>query len=192
VRVRFSFIAREAAGASSIRHSLRPPFFEGARLNLANLGRVASRERRLLPRHCERSEAIQTFDAARTGLLRCARNDGRMAVWKMKMNGMLLADRERVPDAVQRASRCSAEPGPRRHRAAPWAPDLQRITSCCAASGELLTRPSSALSTGARGGPAFLSSAGGGRRCCPLRARARGAFPPRSQPWFRRAAARTA
>jgi hypothetical protein len=31
-------------------------------------------------RHCERSEAIQTFDLAKTGLLRFARNDERMAV----------------------------------------------------------------------------------------------------------------
>jgi hypothetical protein len=31
VRVRFFFFAREAAGASSIRHSLRPHSFEGAR-----------------------------------------------------------------------------------------------------------------------------------------------------------------
>src|ERR1700722_11677551 len=40
----FSFIAREAAGASSIRHSLRPPLPE-AREFLAKLGRVASRDR---------------------------------------------------------------------------------------------------------------------------------------------------
>src|ERR1700722_280004 len=40
----FSFIAREAAGASSIRHSLRPLLPE-AREILAKLGRVASRDR---------------------------------------------------------------------------------------------------------------------------------------------------
>src|ERR1700722_3752297 len=34
----FSFIAREAAGASSIRHSLRPLFSEGARNFLQNSG----------------------------------------------------------------------------------------------------------------------------------------------------------
>jgi hypothetical protein len=39
VRVRFFFIAREAAGASSIRHSLRPlSLFEGARNSWHNSG----------------------------------------------------------------------------------------------------------------------------------------------------------
>jgi hypothetical protein len=36
------------------------------------------------------------------------------------------ANSARVPDAVQRASRCSAEPGPTAEGAARWTPDQQR------------------------------------------------------------------
>src|SRR5580704_16269760 len=43
----FSFIAREAAGASSIRHSLRPRFFEGARISSKTRALGAVRSRRL-------------------------------------------------------------------------------------------------------------------------------------------------
>src|SRR5580698_10379319 len=39
----FSFIAREAAGASSIRHSLRPLFFRGARISCKARARGAAR-----------------------------------------------------------------------------------------------------------------------------------------------------
>jgi hypothetical protein len=42
----FSFIAREAAGASSIRHSLRPLFFEGARISCKTRAPGAARSRR--------------------------------------------------------------------------------------------------------------------------------------------------
>jgi hypothetical protein len=55
-------VAREAAGASSIRHSLRPLLLERRTVD-AKLGRFASRERGVLPRHCERSEAIQNLSA---------------------------------------------------------------------------------------------------------------------------------
>ena len=34
----------------------------------------------------------------------------------------------RVPDAVQRSSRCTAEPGPTASRSARWAPDQQHTT----------------------------------------------------------------
>src|SRR3984957_13458446 len=62
----FSFIAREAAGASSIRHSLRPPSFEGARISSKTRARgVARSRRRVWHRHCERSEAIQNLAAGR-------------------------------------------------------------------------------------------------------------------------------
>jgi hypothetical protein len=54
VRVRFFFFARVAAGAPSIRHSLRP--FLEAREFLAKLGRVASREQFWLFENC-----ISTF-----------------------------------------------------------------------------------------------------------------------------------
>jgi hypothetical protein len=51
----------------------------------------------------------------------------------------------RVPDAVQRSSRCTAEPGPMATRSAQWAPDQQRTTprsaARCAASGERIPRP---------------------------------------------------
>jgi hypothetical protein len=40
----------------------------------------------------------------------------------------------RVPDAVQRSSRCSAEPGPT-GTGPSWTPDQQRTASRCAASG---------------------------------------------------------
>src|ERR1700722_10861369 len=41
----FSFIAREAAGASSIRHSLRPLSFEGARISCKTRARGVARTR---------------------------------------------------------------------------------------------------------------------------------------------------
>src|SRR5712671_3222515 len=46
----------------------------------------------------------------------------------------------RVPDAVQRPLRCSAEPGPTAQRAARWTPDQQRTAARCAASGERAQR----------------------------------------------------
>jgi hypothetical protein len=51
----------------------------------------------------------------------------------------------RVPDAVQRSRRCEASSDTLLRRAGththtPWTPDQQRITSCCAASGERVTR----------------------------------------------------
>ncbi len=56
--------AREAAGAAGIRHSPRP---QGREIN-ARLGRFALRDRdaylELEQRHCERSEAIQTYFVA--------------------------------------------------------------------------------------------------------------------------------
>ena len=42
----------------------------------------------------------------------------------------------RVPDAVQRSSRCSAEPGPLGTPEFVTTPALQRTASRCAASGE--------------------------------------------------------
>src|ERR1700722_11591794 len=42
----FSFIAREAAGASSIRHSLRPLSFEGARISCKPRARGVAGSRR--------------------------------------------------------------------------------------------------------------------------------------------------
>jgi hypothetical protein len=45
------------------------------------------------------------------------------------------ANSTRVPDAVQRSSRCSAEPGPI-VTVARWTPALQRTAARCAASGE--------------------------------------------------------
>src|ERR1700722_3342072 len=45
----FSFIAREAAGASSIRHSLRPRSFEGARISCKTRARGVARSRTLAP-----------------------------------------------------------------------------------------------------------------------------------------------
>jgi len=65
VRVRFFFIAREAAGAPSIRHSLHPLFIGCAR----NSGKTSGARRGEIAgvcldcRHCEeqRDEAIQTF-----------------------------------------------------------------------------------------------------------------------------------
>jgi hypothetical protein len=68
------YFAREAAGATGTRFSLRPLFFKAK--DLAQLGRTAPREGgRLSCRHCERSEAIHSFFVWRDGLLRFARND---------------------------------------------------------------------------------------------------------------------
>jgi hypothetical protein len=47
VRVRFFFFAREAAGASSIRHSLRPHSFEGARISCKPRARGVARTKTL-------------------------------------------------------------------------------------------------------------------------------------------------
>jgi hypothetical protein len=69
----FVFIAREAAGASRARHSLRPLFFR-RRDVMATLARNARRERGAVsPRHCEehRDEAIHTY-LLPDGLLRGA------------------------------------------------------------------------------------------------------------------------
>ena len=65
--MRLFFIAREAAGASSTRHSLRPLSFEGVREFLANLGRLASRDRGGMSGTviASESEAIQNLSAAR-------------------------------------------------------------------------------------------------------------------------------
>jgi hypothetical protein len=72
--------AHAAADAPSVRHSLRPLFFEGT--STQQLGRIAPREcggvwLKLGRRHCEErsDEAIQSFLRLH-GLLRFARNDG--------------------------------------------------------------------------------------------------------------------
>jgi hypothetical protein len=71
----FSLLACEVSGASRARHFLRPLDWRREKI-LANLGRVAPRDCGALPRHCERSEAIQFSPRRRSGLLRFARNDG--------------------------------------------------------------------------------------------------------------------
>jgi hypothetical protein len=74
----FIYFAREAAGASGTRLSLRPLFFEGH--GIAQLGQIAPRDREAVSssRHCEEQsdEAIHSSLTRRDGLLRFARNDG--------------------------------------------------------------------------------------------------------------------
>src|SRR5258705_13694213 len=78
-RVLFYF-GREAAGALSARHSLRPLNFRRPDvLGKPRAHRAArSRSRIRSYRHCEErsDEAIHSFLARRDGLLRSARNDG--------------------------------------------------------------------------------------------------------------------
>src|SRR3984957_16444567 len=73
----FSFIAREAAGASSIRHSLRPLSFEGARNSLQNSGawRREIAEARLLPSPPSAEAALDPPKSA-FGRRRLAKADG--------------------------------------------------------------------------------------------------------------------
>jgi hypothetical protein len=73
----FLHFAREAAGASGARHSLRPLY--SGRMVHAQLGRIAPRDRGVTSRrHCEKrsDEAIHSSILGRQrGLLRFARND---------------------------------------------------------------------------------------------------------------------
>jgi hypothetical protein len=58
-------MARAAAGASGARHSLRPLIGEGGTL-MANLAQNMRRDREAVScSHCERSEAIHTYFAAK-------------------------------------------------------------------------------------------------------------------------------
>src|ERR1700722_19067821 len=57
----FSFIACEAAGASSIRHSLRPLFFEGARNSWQSSGAWRREMVESCPVIASASEAIQNL-----------------------------------------------------------------------------------------------------------------------------------
>ena len=78
-RVLFSF-AREAAGASSARHSLRPLLLGAAKQFLQNSGEIAPRDRGFVfgVAVIARSEATKqsTLTSRQHGLLRFARNDG--------------------------------------------------------------------------------------------------------------------
>jgi hypothetical protein len=79
VRVRFFFFAREAAGASSIRHSLRPLSFEGARNSWQTSGAWRREIADLCPVIASASEAIQNLSGG--AILDCfvasaPRNDG--------------------------------------------------------------------------------------------------------------------
>jgi hypothetical protein len=69
----------------------------------------------------------------------------------------------RVPDAAQRPSRCSAEPGPK-STVAGWTPDQQRTAARCAASGERC---------GPAGGLSDVSDEGMRREQIPLVSRTR-------------------
>jgi hypothetical protein len=101
---------------------------------------------------------------------------------------ILAVPSSRVPDAVQRSSRCSAEPGPKATRNAKWTPDQQRTTprraARCAASGARIPRPCPKckhdFATPRRDGPsrAFISrpKEGVGNAGCPLHPRPRVRF----------------
>src|SRR5258708_35682073 len=88
-RVLFSF-AREVAGASSARHSLRPLLLGAANQFLQNSGEIAPRDRGAMnfSRHCERSEVIHRQSNGDNGLLRrgaCHRARVRATRWLLAM-----------------------------------------------------------------------------------------------------------
>jgi hypothetical protein len=91
----FSFFPREAAGASSARHSPRPLRGEGC---------------------------LHDSGATRRGNVNAYLDVSTIAFWlfenQIRASGASAtgAADARVPDAVQRPSRCSAEPGPTRAR----------------------------------------------------------------------------
>jgi len=73
------YFAREATGAASARHSLRPLIIEGIVWQSSGALRreIAEAYVKFEPRHCEEQsdEAIHSSFARRDGLLRFARND---------------------------------------------------------------------------------------------------------------------
>ena len=76
----------EAAGASSTRHSLRPPN-GGTRKFLAKLARIARRECEVVSRrHCEERKRRSNPFLLPHGLLRFARNDGYLGCLKLNLH----------------------------------------------------------------------------------------------------------